>query len=293
MNTGKDLIVVTGATGRQGGAVARELLAKGHKVRAVTRHPDAAAAKELSKLGAEVVAGDLDDAASLRKAVTGAWGLFSVQDTWEAGVEREEEQGKRLATVAREHGVHHIVYTSVASAHRKTGIPHFENKWRVEETIRGLKFPSHTIIRPVFFMENLASPWFLPSIQQGTLAVAIKPETVLQMIAVRDIGKHGLRAFERHAELNGREIDLAGDQLAMPATAEILTRSAGQRVTFQQVPIEEVRKMSADYALMLEWFDRVGYDVDIERLAKESGIRPTPFAEWAPTADWAPAPAAR
>ena len=293
MDTGKHLILVTGATGKQGGAVAHELLAKGHKVRAMTRHPEADAAKALGKLGAEVVAGDLDDVESLRKAVTGTWGIFAVQNTWEAGVEHEEEQGKRLATVAREKGVVHFVYTSVASAHRGTGIPHFENKWHVEEKIRSLKFPSYTIIRPVFFMENLTSPWFLPAIQQGKLAVALKPETVLQMIAVRDIGKYGLWAFERHAALNGRAIDIAGDQLTMPSTADILTQATGQKVSFSPVPIDEVRKASADYAAMLEWFDRVGYDVDIEGTAKESGIRPTSLATWAPTANWAPAPATR
>ena len=87
--------------------------------------------------------------------------MFAVQNTWEAGVEGEEEQGKRLATLAKEAGVQHFVYTSVGSADRQTGIPHFENKFRIEETVRSLGFPSYAIIRPIFFMENLPSPWFL------------------------------------------------------------------------------------------------------------------------------------
>jgi len=293
MEAGKNLIAITGATGQQGGAIARELLARGHKVRAITRHPDSPKAKELQKLGAEVAPGDLDDQASLERAIGGAWGLFAVQNTWEAGVEREEEQGKRLADVAHRKGVQHLVYSSVGSAHRKTGIPHFENKWRVEDKIRSLGFPSYVILRPVFFMENLVSPWFLPSIQQGKLAIALKPETVLQMIAVRDIGKYGLRAFEQHAELNRREIDIAGDQHTMPETAEILSQAIGQPVAFLRVPIEEVRKASEDYAMMLEWFDRVGYNADIARTSQEHGIRPTTLAEWAATAHWAPAPATR
>jgi len=293
METGKHLVLITGSTGKQGGAIARELLAKGHKVRAMTRHTDGAEAKALGRLGAEVVAGDLDDAASLERAAAGAWGLFSLQNTWEAGVEREEEQGKRLADVARRQNVQHLVYSSVASAHRKTGIPHFENKARIEERIRNLAFPSYTILRPVFFMENFASPWFLPAIQQGQLAVGIRPETVLQMIAVADIGKYGLRAFERHAELNGQAIDIAGDQQTMPATAEIFGRAIGQKLTFVQLPIDDVRKASDDYATMLEWFDRVGYDAPIERNARETGIRPTSLAEWAATVQWTPATAAR
>ena len=132
-----NLILVTGATGQQGGAVARELLAKGAKVRAMTRHPESPKAIELKKLGAEIVQGDLDDAASLERALKGVWGAFAVQNTWEAGVEREEEQGKRFAELAKKAGVHHFVYASVQSADKKTGIPHFDNKARVEETVHG------------------------------------------------------------------------------------------------------------------------------------------------------------
>ena len=280
MQTGKDLIVVTGATGQQGGATARELLAAGHRVRALTRKPAGAAARALAELGAEVVQGDLDDAASLERAFAGAWGVFAVQNTWEAGVEREEEQGKRTAQVARAAGVRHFVYASVGSAHRHTGIPHFDNKARIESRVRELAFPSWVILRPVFFMENLASPWFRPGIEQGSLAVGMKPTTRLQMIAVADIGKYGRLAFERNADLNGRAIDIAGDALTMPEIAAQLTSALGRSVKFVQVPIAEVRKMSDDYATMLEWFDAVGYDADIAGNAQAFGIRPTPFAEW-------------
>ena len=291
MERGKDLIVVTGATGHQGGATARELLAKGHKVRAMTRKPESPAAKELAKLGAEVVKGDLDDSASLERALAGAWGTYAVQNTWEAGVEREEQQGLRFADVARKAGIKHYVYASVASAHRHTGIPHFENKWRVEERVRSLGFPSYTIIRPVFFMENFFLPSLLPAIQQGQLAVALDPKTMLQMIAVSDIGKYGAWAFENHAALNGRAIDIAGDRLAMPETAEIIGRVARREVKFVRVPIEEVRKFSEDYALMLDWFDRVGYDADIAKTSAESGVRPTKLADWAAKQNWALEPA--
>ncbi|MGH7563951.1 MAG: NmrA/HSCARG family protein, partial [Gemmatimonadota bacterium] len=210
------VILVTGATGQQGGAIARELLAKGRSVRAMTRHPDGDAARALAEQGANVVRGDLDDADSLERAIEGAWGVLSVQNTWEAGVEREEEQGKRFAEVAKGAGIEHFVYQSVASADRHTGIPHFDNKWRIEETIRSLGFPSYTVVRPVFFMENLISPWFKPGLDDGTLALGIRPDTPLQMIAVADIGKYGALAFERHAELNGRAIDIAGDELDPP-----------------------------------------------------------------------------
>ena len=292
MNKGKDIVLVTGATGQQGGAVADELLKAGHKVRAMTRKPDGPAARALAARGAEVVAGDLDDTASLERSHRGAWGVFAVQNTWEAGVEKEEEQGLRQAEVARRSGVHHYVYASVGSAQRRTGIPHFDNKWRVEEKVRSLGFPSFTIIRPVFFMENFLSPFFLPAIQQGKLAVALEAKTVLQMIARHDIGRYHRWAIEEHERLNGRAIDIAGDQHTMPEAAEILGRAIGRPLEFLKVPIAEVRKFSEDYALMLEWFDRVGYDVDIAATSKESGIKPTPLAEWAAAANWSPAPAA-
>jgi uncharacterized protein YbjT (DUF2867 family) len=282
----KHLILITGATGRQGGAVARELVAKGHAVRVMTRKPEGEGARALAKLGAQVVQGDLDDPSSLRRALEGVWGVFAVQNTWEAGVEREEEQGKRLAEVARQLEVQHYVYSSVASAHRKTGIPHFENKWRVEEKVRSLGFPSWTILRPVFFMENWLTPSFKPAIDQGKLAIALAPDTELQMIAVADIGRYGRLAFEKQRELNGQAIDIAGDGMTMSKAAEVITAASGKRVAFERVPIEQVRQFSEDYAIMLEWFDRVGYNAAIKGNAEKYGIAPTSFKDWAHSVNW-------
>jgi uncharacterized protein YbjT (DUF2867 family) len=286
MNKGKDLILVTGATGQQGGAVARELLAAGHKVRAMTRKPEGEAAQALAVLGAEIVQGDLDDAESVKAALDGAWGVFAVQNSWEAGIDGEERQGKDIARLAKEAGVQHFVYTSVGSAHRATGIPHFDNKYRVEETIRELDLPSFTILRPVFFMDNFLAPWFKPGIDEGSLMIGVKPETRLQMIAVDDIGKYGLVAFERHAELNGMAIDIAGDEMTMPEAATVIGKAAGRPVQFVSVPIEEVRKFSEDFALMLEWFDRVGYDADIPGAASQYGVEPTSLETWAAGTAW-------
>ncbi len=286
MQKGKDVILVTGATGNQGGAVARELLSGGHKVRAMTRKPEGEGAKALAGLGAEVVQGDLGDAASLERALDGAWGAFAVQSPFEGGVEQETEQGIRLADLAKETGVQHFVYSSVGSAHRATGIPHFDSKWKVEERIRELDLPSYTILRPVFFMDNFVSPWFKPAIDEGNVALAIKPETRLQMIAVKDIGRYGALAFEKHAELAGKAIDIAGDEKTGPEAAEIIGRAAGKSLGFFPVPIGEMRKMSEDFALMFEWFDRVGYDADIETNGKTYAVTPTSLEAWAKGADW-------
>jgi uncharacterized protein YbjT (DUF2867 family) len=272
-------VLITGATGKQGGATARALAGKGFKLRAMTRNPDSDAAKAVaSATGAEIVQGDLNDAASLERALQGAWGVFGVQNTWEAGVEGEEEQGKRLAALAREAGVQHYVYTSVGSAHRKTAIPHFDNKYRIEDTIRAAGFPSYVIFRPVFFMENLTSPWFLNG---DTIYAAMRPDLKLQMIAVEDIGKYVARGFTNADNLNRREIDLAADEVTMPEVAMALSRGLGRNISFVQIPISEVRKNSEDFATMLEWFDRVGYDVDIPALEREFGIKGTKLVEWA------------
>src|SRR6201988_638990 len=210
---GDRTILITGVTGHQGGAVARALRGSGFHLRGLTRKPDSERAAALARDGVEVVQGDLDDEATLRRALAGAWGVFGVQNAAEAGVEREEAQGKRLATLAREAGVEHYVYTSVGSADKQTGVPHFDNKWRIEETVRGLRFPSHVILRPVFFMENLLAPH---SLQGSTLAVALAPGTRLQMIAVEDIGWFGARAFTDAAALNTRGSELAGDVRSIP-----------------------------------------------------------------------------
>ena len=272
-------VLITGATGKQGGATVRALAGKGFTLRAMTRHPESDAAKAVaSETGAEIVHGDLNDAASLKKALTGAWGVFGVQNTREAGVEGEEEQGKRLASLAREAGVQHFVYTSVGSAHRKTGIPHFDNKARVEDSIRAAGFPSYVIFRPVFFMENLTSPWFLNG---DTIYAAIRPDLKLQMISVDDIGKYVARGFTNADKLNRREIDLAGDEVTMSDVAMALSSGLGRNISFAQIPISEVRKNNDDFATMLEWFERVGYDVDIPSLEREFGIKGTRLVEWA------------
>ncbi|MCC7508000.1 MAG: NmrA/HSCARG family protein [Planctomycetes bacterium] len=270
-------ILITGATGQQGGAVAQALLGKGFKLRGLTRKPDSDKAKALASKGVEIVQGDLNEEASLKRALKGAWGVFAVQNTWEAGVEGEEVQGKRIAKLAREAGVQHYVYASVGSAERDTGIPHFDNKWRVEETVRGLDFPSHVILRPVFFMENLPSPWFLNGDNLGT---AMKPETRLQMVAVADIGRVGARAFTDAEKLNRHEIEIAGDAATMPEAAALLSKHLGRTINFVQYPIEAVRANSEDFALMLQWFDKVGYNADIAKLDGEFG-KMTRLESWA------------
>jgi uncharacterized protein YbjT (DUF2867 family) len=272
------VVLITGATGKQGGATLRHLVQQGgFRIRAMTRKPAGDGARALQDLAAEVVAGDLDDPASLERALDGVWGVFAVQNTWEAGVEREEAQGKRLAQLARKAGVQQYVYTSVGSAHLHTGIPHFENKFRIEGVVKELGFPSHTIIRPVFFMENLPSPSFL---QGDNLVSTLSPTTKLQMIAADDIGKFAARAFADAERFKGLEFDIAGDAVTLPEAAATLADRVGRPLGYQRIPIEAVRKNSEDMALMLEWFESTGYSADIAALPTRFGVRPLTLREW-------------
>ena len=170
------IIAVTGATGQQGGAVARKLLADGWKVRALTRDLDKPAAQELKALGAEVVAGDLESRDQLDAAFKGAYGVFSVQNFWlpNVGFEGEIRQGKNVADVAKAAGVQHLVYSSVGAAHRGLGQKHFDSKWLIEQHIHTLGIP-YTILRPVAFFENFN--WERPSILNGTFnAIGLRPD---------------------------------------------------------------------------------------------------------------------
>jgi len=285
MNKGKDIILVTGATGNQGGAIARQLLNDGYRVRALTRNLQGDKAQALATLGAQLVQGDWDDPQSLERALDGCWGAYSVQSNQE-GVALEEEQGKRFAEIARSSGIFHFVYSSVGSAQRGTGVAHFDNKWRVEGEIRSLAFPSYTILRPVFFMENFLSFWLKPGILEGKLRLPLAPQTGLQMIALEDIGKFGALAFKEHERMNGVEVDIAGDRRTMPETADIIGNAMDRKVVFERAPIEEMRKLSTDLAIMFEWFDRVGYDVDIAAVADTYGVKCRTLSEWAKKVNW-------
>ncbi|MBI4400542.1 MAG: NmrA/HSCARG family protein [Nitrospirae bacterium] len=277
------IILVTGATGQQGGAVAHSLLRQGQKIRVLTRNP--AKAAELAKAGAEVVKGDLTDLGGLAAALDGVDGVFAMSTPFEEGMEAEVQQGEVLADVARAAGVSHFVYTSVASADRNTGIPHFETKRRVEQHIKTIGLPA-TILRPVFFMENF-STFFRPS-KEGILAMPLRSDTKLQMIALKDIGEFGAAAFLRPTEFIGQTIDLAGDELTMPQVATHLSRTMGRPIPFQQMPDNQAEAtMGHDFAVMFRWFNTVGYSVDIPALRQRYGIPLTTFAELIKTAAWA------
>lgn len=270
------LILVTGATGKQGGAVARCLLDAGMRVRALIRDPAKPAAQSLAARGAELVAGDLDDAAALRRALAGVdgvftYGVYSAQAAHEAGggnVAGEVRQGCLLADLAAEARISHFVYGSVASADRKTGVPHFDTKGEVEAHIRKLSLPA-TILRPVFFMQNWER--MRPSIlRTGVLAQPLSPTTRHCQIAVDDIGRFAAHVFAEPSRWIGRSVDLAGDALTMAETVAAMSRVTGRALRYEQMPWNEFEsRLGRESMLMFRFFEERGFDADPSVLRAE------------------------
>ncbi len=282
MKTQSKVILVTGATGQQGGAVATALLTKGQKIRVMSRTPEKAAA--LAKAGAEVVKGNLTNASDLQAALRGVHGVFAMSTPFEAGMDQEVRQGIMMADAAKQAGIVHYVYTSVGSAHRNTGIPHFETKWKVEQHIRQIGLPA-TVLRPVWFMENFTT--FSKPSADGILMMPMRADKKLAMVALRDIGEFGAAAFMRPNDFLGQAIDLAGDELTMQEVAAQLSKVTGRSIQFQALPLEQAEAaLGHDLATMFRWFNEVGYQINVAALKQTFGIPLTTFAEWIKTVDW-------
>jgi len=276
-NNKNKTVVVTGATGQQGGAAARSLRERGFPVRALTRNPEQSKARALVGRGTEVVRCDMEDETCLARAMDGAYGVHSVQNSHEAGIEGEIRQGVRVANVAKRLNVSLFVYSSVASADQRTGIPHFDSKFRIEETIRGTGM-HYTIVRPVFFMENWLG--MRQMIEGGALSLPLDPATRLQMVAVDDIGGVVATALERLGKWQDRVIELAGDELSMSDLAQAFTRASGREVRYVQVPWDEFEQQAGkELTLMYRWFQDTGYHVDIGAVRSEYP-KLTTFDHW-------------
>lgn len=279
-------VLVTGATGQQGGATARALLQKGHKVRALTRKASSAAAQALAQLGAELAEGALEDRAAVVAAAAGVDSAFLVTTPFEAGPEAETRQGVIAADALREAGVGHVVFSSVGGADLRTGVPHFESKARVEEHLRA-QGGAFTIVAPAFFADNLAGPLFASGLRDGTLAMPMPADRPLQQIPVEDIGRFAALVIDRREAFFGRRIDIASDELTGARLAEILSAALHRPIQYFAVPVAAVKAQSEDMGLMFEWFDRVGYSADLAGLRRdypEVGWRTV--AEWAKDAPW-------
>ncbi|PDS30489.1 NmrA/HSCARG family protein [Rhizobium phaseoli] len=279
-------VLVTGATGQQGGAVVRALTARGHRVKAISRKPDSDGAKRLAAAGVEVVAGDLNDGASVARAAEGVDTMFLMGNSYEAGTEAETRQGILVADAAKAAGIGHLIYSSVGDADKKTGISHFDSKYLVEKHIAGLGIP-YTISAPVAFMENTVAPWAIDGLRQGVYAAALPPTRLLQQIAIKDIGAFVAGLAERREQVFGKRFDIAGDELSGEQQVKILSEALDRPIRYQELPIAAMRQQSEDAALMFEWFDRTGYDVDIAALRHDfPDVGWHSYADWARGFDW-------
>src|SRR5215467_3431370 len=267
VNTDKT-VLVTGATGRQGGSVIRHMLATGWKLRALTRDSTSAAAQGLARKGIEVVKGDLEDPASLDRATDGAYGVYSVQDFWAVGARREVQQGKNLADAAAKARVEHFVYSSVGGVERNSGIDHWESKWEIEKHIRRLGLPA-TMLRPAAFMENYYIDQVEIGILKGKLMDPIRPDKTYQTIATDDIGAFVALAFDRGKDFIGAEIEIAGSELTNPEAARVFSRVLGKPVKFRKLPMPMVRLvLGKEFYQMFRWFNREGFKADITDLRR-------------------------
>jgi uncharacterized protein YbjT (DUF2867 family) len=269
-------ILVTGATGQQGGSLARLLLQKKHKVYALTRNTQSSAAQDLRNKGANVVKGDLDDSDSLERVAKDVESIFLMGTPFEDGTEGETRRGKLMADIAKENKVEHLVYSSVANADKNTGIPHFESKYKVEQHIKNLGIP-YTIIGPTFFMENLLGP----GLEQGQLALPLSPSSILQQSALENIAEFSALVLERGKPFLGKRIDIASDEVTGEQAAKILSNELGQRIRYVHVPLEQVYQANEDMARMYEWYERVGTGIDITSLHQEY-----PEVNWLTFSDW-------
>lgn len=287
MSNADKTVLVTGATGRQGGAVIRHMLLKGWKLRALTRNPSGREAQALARQGVEVVQGDLEDAASLTRASQGVYGIYSVQDFWAVGAKREVQQGKNAAAAAKKAGVKHFVYSSVGGAERHTGIPHWESKWQVEETIRELGLPA-TIIRPAAFMDMYYIDQVEVGILKGKLADPIRGDKPYQTIATDSIGAFVALAFDRPDEFIGKELEIAGSELTNLEAAKVFSRVLGKPVKFQKLPLPLVRLiLGKEFYLMFRWFNEAGFQADIAALRKRyPEVRLHTLEEWLRAEGW-------
>jgi uncharacterized protein YbjT (DUF2867 family) len=284
--TGRGVLVV-GATGTQGGAVADQLLVadEEYDVFALTRNPDAPAAQELADKGAMVVAGNLWEPETLTEPIAEADTVFALTDYWEAGHDGEVTQGVNLVNVAAEVGVDHFVFSSVAGTELDTGVPMIESKTRIEQHVHDMGLPA-TIVRPSYFMQNFALR--SEDVANGKLALPLRPGARLPMVDTADIGRFVADAIANRKAYVGETARIAGDELTLTEMAEILGETLDTEVQTVHIPIEVARsEFGDDYADLFEWYNTNPQSQLVSSVRQQYDFDPTPFTEYLRRADWA------
>lgn len=274
------LVLVTGATGQQGGGAVRALLARGFRVRALVRDPGSDRAAGLRDLGVDVVGGDLGDRSSLAGAARGADGVFSVQPSeaqFEYGLGPDDETrfGRNVADAARGAGVRHLVYSSMAGLEPGTGVGHFESKWQIEQHVRSLDVP-FTIVRPAVFFELLTQPLFYSV--PGVLRFFFPPEHRIPWIAAADIGELAAAVFAAPGDFIGRTLELVGDVRTGPEITTAIGRATGRPLRYAAFPTGSLSDNPV-FERVVAAATRLRVDVDPASLrALHPGLQT--FADW-------------
>ncbi|MCY1141446.1 NmrA/HSCARG family protein [Actinoplanes sp. Pm04-4] len=290
------LILVTGATGLQGGAVVDALLADSAPVRALVRNPASPAALQLAARGVELAHGDFDDADSLHAATADVWGVFSMQNpSTNDAPEAELRAGRNLIDAAHAAGVTTFVQTSVARAGDQQSFAGWhDGRWDeiywnaksgVIDMVRAANFPFYTILKPALMMANFLPPrsqWIWPSLQRSIIETAVKADTTLDLIDAIDIGRFAAAAFADPRRFNGQEIDLAGDALTPVEIAAILSEATGKTVAYAHLTAEDAKAQGRIPAVVVseEWNNVEGYRVDMAKV-DSFGMKRTSFADFA------------
>ncbi|OTA89292.1 hypothetical protein M434DRAFT_34463 [Hypoxylon sp. CO27-5] len=280
-------VLITGATGKQGGAVVNALLKANadFEILALTRDSQSASAQRLVQKSPKIklVTGNLnavDNIFAKAKEVTKTpiWGVFSVQTAMGGGanVRSEEIQGKALVDASLKNGVKHLVYSSVDRGGAKsddnpTDIPHFISKHNIEKhlfekTKNGEM--NWTVLRPVAFFENL-TPNFFGKVFTTSWKINLKKDQKLQLIATSDIGFFAAEAFMKPEEYKNKKISLAGDELTYDEFAAIFKEKTGEDLpTTYHFIASIINWMVKELGYMFRWFRNVGYGADIASLRK-------------------------
>jgi uncharacterized protein YbjT (DUF2867 family) len=273
--TGRPILVL-GATGGQGGAVADALLTRGAPVRAMVRRPEAPSGRRLGERGVDLVAGSLDDLAALRAAMRGVDGVFALTTPFESGVDAEVTQGRAILGAAVEARVPHLVFSSVASADQHTGVPHFESKAVIERDLISTGLP-YTVTAPTYFFDNALGG---DRIDAGILDLPLPPDRPLQQLARSDLGAFVAKVLLEPKPYVGQRIELASDSVTPRQMSEVLSAVLGRPVRHEQTPLESIR--SPDMHAMWQFLNGPGYRVEVEVLrAHNPDIAWTSFPDWA------------
>jgi len=258
------LIIVTGATGRQGGAVTRSLLGAGWPVRAVTRNPNSQKAQALSALGAEVLQGDMLDRRSLEPIFKGAYAVYSVQNPMLSGLEAEVTQGKLVADAAKEANIQHLVYGSTGIG-KPTGIGSWDSKLQVEAYMKALSIPL-TILRPRAFMELMTDKAFYPAVSVWHLMPKLMGATrPLGWISTDDLGIIAAKAFAAPERFIGQDIDLASDVKSIDECRAIYRDVMGKNSSRFPMPMWLFQRfVGTDLTTMWQWLRTGEIDFDTQ-----------------------------